>query len=267
MASSIWFLMLWLTANPLGCDAEPDAGVCEPTLFGAPSPSTGLDASQCGPSCGCAESNWTAPSYSTEDIELLERLVLAEPRALLKEDPYLSESAAPPVGDGYCAVLEDGADTYRLVTYPSQAEAEAENARVTHRGACGQCSSLDNLAVYMRYPDLTDPVRECGVQGMFAGEEANIECLMDIGFDEPCAQIWYFNTRHTSEVCLDVCIALLEAPNHNPDGSLNACIQCDEEESGPVFKALAGRTRRNSGLPSALCRPCESVYPVEHHDW
>jgi len=34
--------------------------------------------------------------------------------------------------------------------------------------------------------------------------------------------------------------------------------------SGPVFKAVAGRTRRNSGLASALCRPCESVYPLEH---
>ena len=102
---------------------------------------------------------------------------------------------------------------------------------------------------------------------MFAGEEANIECLMNIGFDGPCAQIWYFNTRHTSEVCLDVCMALLEAPNHNPDASLNACIQCDEDESGPVFKAFSGRTRRNSGLPSALCRPCEAVSPVDHDGW
>ena len=51
---------------------------------------------------------------------------------------------------------------------------------------------------------------------------------------------------------------------HTPDGALNPCIQCDEDESGPVFKAVAGRTRRNSGLASALCRPCESVASVTH---
>lgn len=267
MAAAIPLLMLWLTAGLLGCGTSPDVEVCETTLFGAPSANTGLDASQCGPTCGCADSSWTAPSYTEQDILRLEQFVLTEPPALLKEDPYLSGDAKTPEDEAFCAVLEEGGDAYRLATYPSEADADRDGARITHRGACGQCSSLANLAVYMRYPDLTEPVRECGVQGMFAGEEANIECLMDIGFDGPCAQIWYFNTRHTSEVCLDVCMALLEAPNHNPDASLNACIQCDEDESGPVFKAFSGRTRRNSGLPSALCRPCESVYPVEHDGW
>ena len=66
------------------------------------------------------------------------------------------------------------------------------------------------------------------------------------------------------ELCLDVCLAELENPNHQEDGSLNPCIQCDEDESGPVFKAVSGRTRRNSGLPSALCRPCDSIYRVDH---
>jgi len=35
-------------------------------------------------------------------------------------------------------------------------------------------------------------------------------------------------------------------------------------QSGPVFKAVAGRTRRNSGLPNALCRPCSEVRPLVH---
>jgi hypothetical protein len=64
---------------------------------------------------------------------------------------------------------------------------------------------------------------------------------------------------------LEECMSSLEAPHHMMDGSLNACIQCDEDNSGPVFKSVAGRTRRNSGLPSGLCRPCNSVYPVVHN--
>ena len=31
-----------------------------------------------------------------------------------------------------------------------------------------------------------------------------------------------------------------------------------------VFKAVAGRTRRNSGVPSGLCRPCDAISHVVH---
>lgn len=58
----------------------------------------------------------------------------------------------------------------------------------------------------------------------------------------------------------------LEDPYHLPDGSLNACLVCDEENSGNVFKSIGGRTRRNTGLPNALCRSCEEVRPITH-DW
>lgn len=116
----------------------------------------------------------------------------------------------------------------------------------------------------MRYPDLTEPVRECGLEGISGGPEQNLECLRALGFSEPCAQIWYYNTNHTRGACLQECFAALDQPYHLPDGSPNACIQCDEDLSGPVFKAVAGRTRRNSGLASALCRPCASVFQVDH---
>ena len=45
--------------------------------------------------------------------------------------------------------------------------------------------------------------------------------------------------------------------NNKPDGSLNDCLQCDEDVSGPNFKFFSGRTRRNSGIPSAIMRPPE----------
>ena len=41
-------------------------------------------------------------------------------------------------------------------------------------------------------PDLTGPVRACGAQG-FTDEEEARECLLDIGFSEPCADIWLYN--------------------------------------------------------------------------
>jgi hypothetical protein len=92
----------------------------------------------------------------------------------------------------------------------------------------------------------------------------HIQCLRDLGFTEACAQIWYYNTVHTREACLGPCLLALEATYHLPDGTLNECLRCDEVQSGPVFKAVAGRTRRNTGVPSAMCRPCTEVEQLVH---
>ena len=45
------------------------------------------------------------------------------------------------------------------------------------------------------------------------------------------------------------------------------CIQCDEDKSGPNFKYFSGRTRRNSGIPSSIYRPPQTVYNMTHCYW
>jgi hypothetical protein len=63
-----------------------------------------------------------------------------------------------------------------------------------------------------------------------------------------------------------VCIRHLFTPNNLDDGTLNPCLQCDEDKSGAVFKAHAARTRRNSGILSAIGRPDAQVYTeADHH--
>lgn len=228
-------------------------------LFGTPNENTGLGSDECSPTCDCID--FTFESFDDATLSAWENATHLNPPEEIEVDPYAE--AAPEIRDEVCGVVfEEGG--YRTQTYGSVGLAERARAIITHFGPCGACSSLSNLAVYARNPDLTQPVRQCGVEGISGGKDANIECLMDIGFDLPCAQIWFYNTRHTREECLDVCFALLDEPYHEPDGSLNECLLCDERESGPVFKAIAGRTRRNTGLASALCRPCAEVRPLSH---
>jgi hypothetical protein len=43
------------------------------------------------------------------------------------------------------------------------------------------------------------------------------------------------------------------------------CIACDEYKSGPIFKVVAGRTRRDSGLKSNINRPASEIYHVTHY--
>lgn len=208
------------------------------------------------------------PDYDAAFIAGLSGWQLTTPYPALTADPYASPAPPDDPPDAVCGVLPGAPASprpYSLVTYPSEAAARAAGASPTHFGHCGVCSPLADLAVYMRENDLTAPVRACGLAALGdGGDAADLACLEQLGFDEPCAQAWAYNTAHTRSVCIGPCLALLSAPYQDPDGGLNACLACDENESGPVFKAVAGRTRRNSGLPNALCRPCSEVRPLVH---
>lgn len=253
-----------------GATPAPDAGAslaCT-TLFGRPNAQTGLSAAQCGPTCGCGSNQYIAPDYSDSFINsLVTDWTLQTPYPPLTADPYASPAPPADPPGAVCGVLplsapEGGPRPYVLVSYASAADAADAGAIPTNFGHCGVCSTLENLAVYMRVNDLTAPVRACGLNSSTV--EANIACLEALGFDLPCAQIYYFNTAHTRAVCLSSCLSAVSAPYNLPDGGLNACLQCDEDQSGPVFAAVAGRTRRNSGLANAICRPCSEVQPLLH---
>lgn len=248
-----------------GCPTAP-VTTCEPGgLFGAPNANTGLSDAQCGPACDCGGAPWTPPAYTEADVAALRAWTLAEPYAPLEADPYAAPLTEPAQGeDPVCAAQIEGANAYRLASYPAPAAAAEAGARLTHYGACGLCSTFADLAVYIEQPDLTEPVRACGLAHWNAPFEELVGCIEALGFTRPCAQIWAYNTLATRQACGGVCLSTLDDPYHLPDGSLNACLQCDEDESGPVFKAVAGRTRRNTGLPSSMCRPCAEVRPVEH---
>lgn len=173
-----------------------------------------------------------------------------------------------------CAVRFVDADRldYRLRTFPDRGSALAGGYVVTHRDHCGACSSLRDLAIYLASPDLTSPARNCARRLTRAGVKA---CFMEeIGFEERCAAAWTHNALHTRRHCLGACVGHyglwnvltgdMGAPNTDGDGNLNPCLACDEQVSGPGFQYVAGRTRRNSGLTSAIARPAADIYPVDH---
>jgi hypothetical protein len=257
-----------LCASCKSSAAGVSGGSCT-TLFGSPNEATGLGPDQCQPQCGCGADAFVPPTYDAAFIQsLVDDFQLEAPYAPLTSNPY--DAAPPPQAPPgtVCGVLEE-ADAgvprpYTLVTYASADAAAAAGAKVTNFGPCGVCSTLANLAVYMRNTDLTAPVRQCGLQTSADGGDADVACLQQLGFDYPCAQIWAYDTANTRSACLAPCLADITAPYNEPDGAINACLECDEVQSGPVFQAVAGRTRRNSGIPNAICRPCREVQPLVH---
>lgn len=245
-------------------DVQPNAS-CQ-GLFGRPNLASGLEPDQCTPVCTCGDEAWSPPDYSAAFTDALKTWTLVDPFPPVTSDPYAAGTPAPEPSGVVCGVLPEPGATrrYRLVNYESPEDAREARAFITHTGACGVCSTLADLSVYIEHQDLTEPVRKCGLDHLAGSQDEHVACLQKLGFTLPCAQVWYFNTRNTRAVCALECFSQINAPFHKPDGSLNTCLQCDEDKSGPVFKAEAGRTRRNSGLANALCRPCSDVSRVEH---
>lgn len=265
------------------CERRRDhIGECN-HLFGLPTENSGLSNAECQPVIDLPDLDWEEPIYDTAFVDALEeKELLTDLRESIgdfeEDDPYEHAEDYLDMHDEHTVcgayVDENNPDGYHLKTYDSADEAHNAGAEITHYGPCGLCSTMQDLAVYIREPDLTAPVRACGVKGLGKGDkEAQAlarECLQEVGFSDPCIDIWYWDIENTKNQCMATCLANnnLTNPHHHPDLSLNACVQCDEDESGPLFKVLSGRTRRNSGLSSALCRPCETVQPVDHHyDW
>jgi len=249
--------------------SEPQVKMDCAIFFGSPTADTGLTDDQCRPLCACNGAVFQPPAYDDAFMQSLVDDWLPESAAPLTVDPYTQPVPPDDPPGTVCAVLPGDAGVhprpYSLATYPSMDAALAAGAHPTHFGHCGVCSTLANLAVYMRYVDLGKPVRNCGFAAQpDGGIDGDLQCLENLGFDLPCAQIWAYNTQHTRTVCWDVCLDHFADYYNQPDGTLNPCLQCDEVESGPVFKAVAGRTRRNSGLPNAICRPCSEVQPLVH---
>lgn len=241
--------------------AMMDAG-CDGALFGQPVAMTGLDGTQCKGTCACT--GFTSRDFTAAQLEGLLGWTLATPFEEVTVDPY--REPAPEVPTGVCAVVvEDlAAKRYRVETFADVAAVDAAGATLTHHEPCGRCSTLADFVVYARDRDVGAPVKKCGFDNFGAPIEKLTSCLEGLGFTKPCAQIWAWNVRHTQGKCLGPCLTIGDGAYHQADGSLNACLACDEKESGPVFKAVAGRTRRNTGLASSICRPCSEAKPVAH---
>lgn len=99
-------------------------------------------------------------------------------------------------------------------------------------------------------------------------EEWGIECFEKLGFTTPCATIWAYDALFDEKHCGGICVKDLFKPYNGPPPfcPINACLECDETQAGPVFKAYAGNTRRRAGLQSSIARPCTSVANIVHSD-
>ncbi len=166
---SLWPLSIVFA---LGCPAAaPPPPPCSEPLFGRPVAATGLDAAQCRPSCACS-TTFTAREWTPAQVSALLGWTLDAPFAEVSADPYAADGGADAGVPGeVCAVVvtDQPAHHYRVQTFASADAAAQASALLTHHDACGVCSTLADLAVYAKNPDLGAPVRQCGLDTFSQG--------------------------------------------------------------------------------------------------
>mmetsp|Transcript_21498 Transcript_21498/g.36005 ORF Transcript_21498/g.36005 Transcript_21498/m.36005 type:complete len:285 (+) Transcript_21498:82-936(+) len=156
--------------------------------------------------------------------------------------------------------------SYTMKSYPSRTDAINAGAVITHEGSCGVCSTAQDQALFLT-EDFTDAGKKCATKGV-VDEEAGLQCYIELGMSTDCAKIWNYDGIYDGQVCTKTCLGKLQEPNNGPPPActLNECLQCDEDEAGPIFSAFSGRTRRRSGLLSEIVRPCESIARINIYD-
>ena len=159
-----------------------------------------------------------------------------------------------------------GCTDYEIVNYASEAAAFADGAVVTHYGPCAACSTRQDLAVYMYYFDMTTVGKQCGEWASTIFSKG-VRCFENLGMTSSCAYIWASNAKFDGSYCRSICLKDYYEPYNGapPTCPLNDCLQCDEDNAGPLFKKFSGRTRRNSGLESSITRPCDTVESLTHY--
>lgn len=164
---------------------------------------------------------------------------------------------------------------YKLQTFQSKYQAWESGYQVTHQFHCGACSSLRDLAAYIRHPNMTDKARKCSKKLSMAKTKNCYE--KEVGFSPLCSEAWAYNSWNTRKSCMKICLrdygfvktllGRFPASHNTSEGRLTDCVLCDELRSGPGFKYAAGRNRRGSGLTSAIEREEGELYDIDHSQY
>jgi hypothetical protein len=164
---------------------------------------------------------------------------------------------------------------YHMKSFSNEADAIRSGYIVTHQFHCGACSSLHDLAIYLEKRNMVNDGRKCAKKFI---PKVSKKChIKRIGLSEYCAEVWAYNAMATRQRCMKTCIKEYGLFNMlfnkfpdiyvNPDGSLKPCILCDELKSGGGYRYGSGRTRRSSGIISAIDRGDEEVYPIDFKNY
>ncbi|KAL3796891.1 hypothetical protein HJC23_008844 [Cyclotella cryptica] len=192
--------------------------------------------------------------------------------------PYVHKAIYKHMNEGpVCAFDNRGPDS-NITTFADENAAHEAGFLVLHCGACGACSSWENLKIeYTTRNTMSELANECAKVSLFGGDDAITDCLMapEIGFEPTCAQCWMEDIVCTREHCAFIFLQsqminnvgnFAVGPNEITSAS---CEEANCEAGNPgEFVSCSGATRRRMNITSSIARPGEQQCAiVDVKDW
>jgi hypothetical protein len=176
----------------------------------------------------------------------------------------------PQVGNfcGYKYEMEDGTDGcqgrgYTMQSYDTISDLESDGAHLMHRGACGVCSSAEDIWAKMETLDNISPrLTFCAVNYLTSRDfQGMVDCVYDLGYSQPCSFMWTHYTIAGALLCASEC---LPDANNNVVGNLDPpeceysdCIKCTTDSFDDEHYGFTGYSGLNGGVvdrsPSHNC--------------
>ena len=186
--------------------------------------------------------------------------------------PAVQEALYDRMDGGPVCAFDNRGPGSRILTFGDVGAARDAGFLVVHCGACGACSTWDNLVVeYVTRDSMAALANGCARTAIFGGgDDAATACLMgpDIGFDEECAVCWTEDIMCTKEHCVFI---FLQSQMINNVG--NFAVEEDEITTAACeeahcevgqFVPCSGATRRRMNIgETRVCAPAKnnaSVY-------
>ena len=173
-------------------------------------------------------------------------------------------------GSGEVCAFDDRGPASNIITFANKDAAHEAGYKVLHCGACGACSTWENLRIEWATRNyLAAESARCAKKSLLGGQEAVTSCLEQppITFQGECAKCWTRAIECTKKNCAFIFLQsqLMDTANnyHVTEGSVTSAV-CEEAhcelENGPGsgqmgFAECSGATRRRMNIVSSIERP------------
>ncbi len=171
--------------------------------------------------------------------------------------PSVHEEIYTHMNEGPVCAFDDRGPQSNIATFANKEAAHDAGFLVLHCGACGACSSWDNLIVeFSTRNTMSELANQCAQEALFGGGGNDIitKCLMkpEIGFDEQCATCWMEDILCVKDHCAFI---FLQSQMINNVGNFAVgpnditSASCEEAhcEVG-LFVPCSGATRRRMNI-------------------
>jgi len=172
--------------------------------------------------------------------------------------------------EGEVCAFDDRGPRSNIMTFANKDAAHAADFKVLHCGACGACSTWENLRIEWATRNyLAAESARCAKKSLNGGEGAVTSCLEQppVAFQGECARCWTRAIDCTKRNCAFIFLQsqLLDTAGnyHVAEGSVTSAV-CEEAhcelEDGPGsgrmgFAECSGATRRRMDIVSSIERP------------